>query len=66
MHSVICGLLLETLSRGRWSLYLSISVSVGHDREPCKKAEPIEVPFRVHGLLGPKEQGRKTRLGFDK
>ena len=33
-----CGLLLHTA----WSVYLSLCV--GHDREPCKTAEPIEMP----------------------
>ena len=28
-----------------WSVSLSVCLSVGHVREPCKKAEPIEMPF---------------------
>ena len=40
MHCIRCDLLLQ-LRRG-----LSVCVSVGHDREPCKKmVEATEVPF---------------------
>jgi len=43
-----CGLLLQTEKRG-----LSVGLSVCHDREPCKTAEPIVMPF---GML--------TRVGY--
>jgi len=30
-----------------WSVCWSVGLSVRHDREPCKRAEPIEMPFGV-------------------
>jgi len=43
-----CSLLLS-MSRG-----LSLCVFVGHSREPCRTAEPIEMPFGLWTLVGPR------------
>ena len=32
---------------------LCVCVCVDHDREPCKTAEPIEMPFRMLMRVGP-------------
>jgi len=34
---------------------LSVCQSVGHDREPCKKAEPIEMLFGIWTPVGPRK-----------
>jgi len=34
----------------------SVCLSVCHSREPCKKAEPIEMPFGLWTRLGPESQ----------
>jgi len=36
-----------------WSVCRS-AVSVCHDHEPCKVAEPIEMPFGFLDLVGPR------------
>jgi len=33
---------------------LSIGLSACHDREPCKTAEPLEMPFGLWTRVGPR------------
>jgi len=35
-----------------WSVGMSVCLSVSYDREPCKTAEPIEMPFGVWTRVG--------------
>ena len=35
-------------------LYRSVGLSVCHTSEPCKTAEPIEMPFGLSTLVGPR------------
>ena len=44
--------LLQTESR-RQSVCLSVCLSVSHTSEPCKKAEPIEMPFGLRTRESP-------------
>ena len=50
-----CSLLL-LMSHG-----LSLCVFVGHSREPCRTAEPIEMPFGLWTLVG-SEMARKREI----
>jgi len=34
------------------STAITVGWFVGHDREPCKKAEPIEMPFGLWTAVG--------------
>ena len=49
-----CGLLLQ-VSHVAWSACLSacVCLCIGHTRELCKTAEPIEMPFGVLTRMGP-------------
>jgi len=33
-------------------VFVCVSVCTGHDREPCKMAEPIEMPFGRQTCVG--------------
>ena len=51
MQNIRCNLLLLSSM-----VCLSVCASVGHKREPCKLAKPINMPFELLTQMGPRNQ----------